>query len=56
MLDRLIAMSLILAEKFYAEEQNTLELYSLMTGIPIKELAELEVKMMIHMDYHLMVK
>jgi hypothetical protein len=33
---------------------NSLESYSLVTGIPIKELAELELKMMLHLNYHLM--
>lgn len=56
LLGRLIALSLILAEKCYSEEQNTLEAYSLLTGITIKELADLEVRMMTFIDYRLIVR
>ena len=56
MLDRLIALGVLLAEKLYSDDEvNSLESYSLVTGIPMKELAELEIKMMDHLDYHLMV-
>ena len=55
LLHRLIALGILLAEKLYSEDEvNSLESYSLVTGIPIKELAELEIKMMLHLDYHLM--
>ena len=56
LLGRLIALSLILAEKCYAEEHNSLETYSLLTGIPIKELADLEVRLMDFMDYRLVIR
>lgn len=47
----------MLAEKCYAEEeQNSMEVYSLVTGIPVKDLAALETKLMILMDYRLVVQ
>lgn len=47
---------MLLAEKLYSDDEvNSLESYSLVTGIPMKELAELEIKMVDHLDYHLMV-
>lgn len=56
LLDRLIALGVLLAEKLYSDDEiNSLESYSLVTGIPMKELAELEIKMLHHLDYHLMV-
>ena len=56
LLDRLIALGVLLAEKLYSDDEvNSLESYSLVTGIPMKELAELEIKMVDHLDYHLMV-
>ena len=49
-------MCVLLAEKCYAEEQNSSEAFSLATGIPIRELNSLEVKLMVLMDYRLVVR
>ena len=51
-----MTVCVILAEKCYEEEQNTTEAYSLVTGIPIRDLNALEVKLMILMDYRLVLK
>ena len=51
-----MTVCVILAEKCYEEEQNTTEAYSLVTGVPIKDLNALEVKLMILMDYRLVIK
>ena len=45
----------MVAEKCYEEEQNSTEAYSLVTGIPIKEINSLEAKLMILMDYRLLI-
>jgi hypothetical protein len=43
---RLVTTSFILAEKFSSEEHNSLETYSLLTGVPIKQLVALEASLL----------
>jgi hypothetical protein len=42
MLVRLIVVAIILAEKCYDDEENSFKNYSLVSGVPIKELILLE--------------
>lgn len=46
----------MLAEKCYSEEQNSVEVYSLATGVPIKEINLLELKLMTLLDYRLVIR
>ena len=45
----------MLAEKMYEEEQHTLESYSLVSGIPMREITQLESKILLALDYQILI-
>lgn len=45
---------LSIAEKFFEEEQNMIENYSLLSGVPIKDINQLETKVLLMVDYRIL--
>ena len=50
---RLVAVSILIAEKMYQEEHNSLEVYSLLSGIPIQQLATMEANLLFFLNFDL---
>ena len=45
---------LSIAEKFYEEDQNMIENYSLLSGVTIKDINLLETKVLLMVDYRIL--
>jgi len=50
----LIVVCLAIAEKFFEEDQNMIENYSLLSGVPIKDINLLETKLLLMIDYRIL--
>ena len=50
---RLVVVSTLIADKVYQEEHNSLEVYSLLSGIPIKQLATMEANLLFFLNFDL---
>lgn len=50
----MIVVCLSIAEKFFEEDQNMIENYSLLSGVPIKDINQLEAKLLLMVDYRIM--
>ena len=48
---RLVAVSTLIADKMYQEEHNSLEVYSLLSGIPIQQLATMEANLLFFLNF-----
>lgn len=50
----MIVVCLSIAEKFFEEDQNMIENYSLLSGVPIKDINLLETKVLLMVDYRIL--
>ena len=48
---RLVAVSILITEKMYQEDHNSLEVYSLLSGIPIQQLATMEANLLFFLNF-----